>query len=71
MVHSPVEKRVVEKSLIEVDGAIQPNEESWKEEQIEKLTNRPWEILVNRSATRRFVNAPLRRVQNCIKDIIY
>jgi hypothetical protein len=27
--------------------------------------------LVNRSATRRFVNAPLRRVQNCIKDIIY
>lgn len=47
MTHSPVEEKVAEKTLKEVDTAILPNNETWNDESVEKLRKRPWEILVS------------------------
>jgi hypothetical protein len=45
MVHSSVEAVVVEKCLKEVDLKIK-SDKSWTEEEIEKLQQKPWDVLV-------------------------
>lgn len=48
MTHSPVEEKIAEKTLKEVDTSVLPNDNTWSDESVAKLTKRPWEILVKR-----------------------
>jgi len=45
MVHSSVEAAVLEKCFKEVDLKIK-SDKSWTEEEIEKLQQKPWDVLV-------------------------
>lgn len=44
--HSPVEEKIAEKTLKEVDATIFDDDDSWCDKNVSKLGRRPWDIMV-------------------------